>query len=170
MDIERYLEALRGKQAMARFDDDELRVLLGACEERFLQSKAPLWSSEEVRSHAFILVSGGIERHTKTHAGRTTQQYAEPGMWLSLSALVRPWPYHSSAHAMEQTELLTLSRAKFLELFEDREPAAYKLVEAIGEYLVSDMRKANGRLQEVFGQPAETLMMLRRRSREESKA
>ena len=170
MDVEGYFEALRGRDEMSRFDDDELRALIEACEPRLLQSASPLWVSDEVRSHAFILVSGGIERHTKTHAGRVVQQHSAPGTLLSLSALVKPWEYHSSAHAMEQTEVLALSRATFLNLFDAREPVAYKLVDAIGEYLVADMRKANGRLQDVFGRPAETLMMLRRRIREDSKA
>lgn len=170
MDVGHYFEALFGHDEMSRFEDDELRKLIGACEERMLQSSTPLWVSDQVRSHAFILVSGSIERHTRTHAGRIVQQHSAPGTLLSLSALVKPWAYHSSAHALEQAEVLALSRATFLELFEDREPVAYKLVDAIGEYLVADMRKANGRLQDVFGRPAETLMMLRRRSREDSKA
>jgi len=167
MDAEKYYEALHGRDEMSRFDDDELRALIEACEPRFLQSSTPLWVSDQVRSHAFILVSGAIERHTRTHAGRVVQQHSAKGTLLSLSALVKPWEYHSSAHAMEQTEVLALSRGRFLEMFEDREPVAYKLVDAIGEYLVADMRKANGRLQDVFGRPAETLLMLRRRIRED---
>lgn len=170
MDLDRYFELLTGRQEMSRFDDGELRALISACEPRFLQSKEPLWVSDQLRSHAFILVTGSIERHTKTYAGRVVNQYSAPGTLLSLSALVKPWEYHSSAHALEQTEVLALSRATFLDLFESREPLAYKLVDAIGEYLVADMRKANERLQEVFGRPAETLMMLRRRIREDSKA
>lgn len=170
MDVERYFEALLGRDEMARFEDDELRALIEACDARHLQSSNPLWVSNEVRSHAFFLVSGSVERHTRTHAGRVVQQYNSPGTVLSLSALVKQWEYHSSAHALEATEVLALSRATFLHLFEEREPVAYKLVDAIGEYLVSDMRKANGRLQDVFGRPAETLMMLRRRIREDSKA
>lgn len=170
MDVDHYYDALWGKEEMSRFEDDELRALIEACEPRLLPSSNPLWVSDEIRSHAFILVSGTIERHTKTHAGRIVQQHSAPGTLLSLSALVKQWEYHSSAHALEQTEVLALSRATFIELFDAREPVAYRLVDAIGEYLVNDMRKANGRLQDVFGRPAETLMMLRRRIREDSKA
>lgn len=170
MDTKRYFETLVGRNAMSRFEDDELRAFIEASEPRMLPSSHPLWVSDQIRSHAFVLVSGSIERNTKTHAGRVVQQHAMPGTLLSLSALVRPWEYHSSAHALEQTEVLALSRATFIELFDAREPVAYKLVDAIGEYLVDDMRKANGRLKDVFGQPAETLMMLRRRIREDSKA
>ena len=166
MDADEYFDALQGRDEMSRFDDDELRSLIDACAPRFLQSSNPLWVSDQIRSDAFILVSGSIERHTRTHAGRVVQQHSAAGTLLSLSALVKPWEYHSSAHALEQTEVLALSRARFIEMFEDREPVAYKLVDAIGEYLVADMRKANGRLQDVFGRPAETLLMLRRRIRE----
>lgn len=170
MDVDQYLEALWGHEEMSRFEDDELRVIVEACDEVMLQPKQPLWVSEQVRHSAYILVSGRIERSTKTHSGRLTKQYSAPGILLSLSALVKPWPYHSTAYAVDRTELLSLSRANFQQMFEDREPAAYAMVDAIGEYLVGDMRKANARLQEVFGHPAETLMMLRRRIREDSKA
>ncbi len=170
MDVAAYFDALYGNDEMSRFEDDELRELIGACEPRFLQASEPLWVSQEVRSHAYILVSGSIERHTKTHAGRVVQQHSAPGTLLSLSALVKQWEYHSTAHALEKTEVLALSRATFLRLFDAREPVAYKLVDAIGEYLVGDLRKANGRLQDVFGRPAETLLMLRRRIREDAKA
>lgn len=170
MSVDAYVERLLGRDEMARFDEAELRTLLSACELRVLPSSTPLWMSEELRTHAFILLSGSIERHTKTHAGRVVTQHNTPGMLLSLSALVKPWEYHSSAHALEPTEVLALRRSTFLQMFEARESAAYKLVDAIGEYLVADMRKANGRLQDVFGHPAETLLMLRRRIREDSKA
>lgn len=170
MDTDNYVEALRGRGAMVRFDEDALRKLVASCDVHTLQPSGSLWVSDEVRSHAYILVSGSIERTTRTHTGRVIQQYNAPGTLLSLSALVKPWAYHSTAHALEHTVVLALSRAKFLELFEAREPVAYDLVDAIGEYLVDDMRKANGRLQDVFGRPAETLMMLRRRIREDSKA
>lgn len=170
MDVERYIEVLDGKGPLDRFERDELRVIIEACEELLLQPKQPLWTPDTQRSHAYILVEGTIERTTRTHSERITQQYANVGSMFSLSALVKPWSYHSSAHATERAVVLALSRAAFIELFEEREVAAYKLVDAIGEYLVADMRKANERLQDVFGRPAETLMMLRRRIREDSKA
>jgi CRP-like cAMP-binding protein len=168
--VDTYFEVLRGRSALERFDDEELRRLIEACEIKLLQPKQPLWVSEDIRTAAYILVEGRLERTTKTHAGRTREQYAEPGTMLSLSALVKPWPYHSTLYAVERATALSLSRSRFVEMFEARESVAYKLVDAIGEYLVADMRNANERLQEVFGHPAETLMMLRRRMREDSKA
>lgn len=170
MNSDSYVERLLGRDEMARFDEAELRTLITACELRVLPVSTPLWVTGELRTHAFVLLSGSIERHTKTHAGRIVTQHNSPGMLLSLSALVKPWEYHSSAHALEPTEVLGLRRSTFEAMFEARESVAYKLVDAIGEYLVGDMRKANGRLQDVFGHPAETLMMLRRRVREDSKA
>ena len=170
MNVEDYVEVLKGHKAMGRFDEEELRRLFAVCDERLLQQREPLWVMDDVRSHAYILVDGALERSTKTHSGRTIQQLTEAGTLFSLSALVNPWPYHSTCVASERSTLLALSRSRFLELFDDRETVAYKLVDAIGEYLVGDMRKANERLQDVFGRPAETLMMLRRRIREDSKA
>lgn len=170
MDADRLVEKLSGRGAIARFAPTELRELVESCELRTLQPKQALWVPGDVRAHAYVLVSGRLERNSRTHTGRVTQQYAEPGTILSISALVNPWPYHGACAALERTEILKLSRARFIELFDDRSDVAYKLVDAIGEYLVADMRHANERLQDVFGRPAETLMMLRRRIREDSKA
>lgn len=170
MDVEQIVQTLDGRATLSRYERDELTLLVTSCEERLLQQREPLWVVDDVRSHAYILLDGKLERSSKTHSGRAMQQLTEPGTMLSLSALVNPWPYYSTCVATEKSTLLALSRARFLELFDAREPVAYKLVDAIGEYLVADMRKANERLQDVFGRPAETLMMLRRRIREDSKA
>ena len=107
MNVEATVELLLGKGAMARFERDELQALVEACELRALPVSGPLWVSEELRTHAFILVSGSIERHTKTHEGRIVTQHSAPGTLLSLSALVKPWEYHSSAHALEACLLYT---------------------------------------------------------------
>jgi CRP-like cAMP-binding protein len=168
--VDKYFDIVKGRGETARFDDDELRQLLAACEEKLLQPKQPLWVADDVRTAAYILAEGRLERTTRTHSGRIHEQYSEPGTMLSLSALIKPWPYHSTLYAEERSTVLALSRAKFVEMFDARDHVAYKLVDAIGEYLVADMRNANERLQEVFGHPAETLMMLRRRIREDSKA
>lgn len=170
MKTEQIIEKISGRGAMIRFESDELAELVHACETRFLQPREPLWLNDDVRSHAYILVDGRLEHSARTHAGRVSQQYQEPGTILSISSLVNAWPYHGTCVALDRTTVLALSRAQFLELFESRSDLAYKVVDAIGEYLVADMRKANERLQDVFGRPAETLMMLRRRIREDSKA
>jgi CRP/FNR family transcriptional regulator, cyclic AMP receptor protein len=65
---------------------------------------------------------------------------------------------------------LRVARESFEALFEARESVAFYLIDAIGDYLIADMRQANRRLQEVFGHPAETLRSLRRRVRDDSKA
>ncbi len=167
---EEIIEKLRGNGAMKRFDDAELAELVAACELRTLQPREALWAPDTQRSDAFILVDGRLERSHRSHAGRESMHYTEPGSFLSVSSLVKPWPYHGTCVALDRSRVLALSRASFIELFEDKTTLSYKIVDAIGEYLVADMRKANERLQDVFGRPAETLMMLRRRIREDSKA
>lgn len=170
MTAEEYFEVLKGAGEMSRLSDDELRKLISVCEPKVLQAREPLWGPSDIRTEAYVLVSGRIERAIRGYAGRVTEQENEAGAILSISALVRPWPYHSAAYATERTELLTLSRGAFSQMFDARDSVAYALTDAIGEYLVRDMRKANERLQEVFGRPAETLMMLRRRVRDDAKA
>ena len=165
-----YIEALAGRAALAGFTPDELRRVVESATPRVVHSGEPLWSAGEPRESVFILVSGRIERVIKSFSGRRVDHYAEPGALLSLVSLAGDWPYQSSAYALDRSEVLCLSRDAFLALFEAREPAAYHIVDALGEYLVADMHDANERLQQVFGHPAETLRGLRRRVREDSKA
>ena len=98
--------------------------------------------------------------------GQRTTQFDEVGEVLSLPSLVNAWEHRSAGTAVDRSEVLELTRSTFDELFDDEHPAAFRLVDAIADELVGEMRDANRRLHEVFGHPAETLRMLRRRSRE----
>lgn len=85
---------------------------------------------------------------------------------MSLSSLVHPLAHSSTGTPTEQTVVFELTRDVFLEMFESEHPAAYHIVDAIAENLVEELRDTNRRLHQVFGQPAETLLLLRRRMRE----
>lgn len=165
-----YVDRLLGKGYLEAFESDELERLIDACHSKVYVSGEALWAAGDSRNKAFILVSGRIERKIRLTGNRRNEQYQQPGHILALSALVSDWTFHSSAYALERSELLLLETEAFQNLLEAEDSAAYKLVDQIAAYLVRDMREANARAQEVFGQPAETLRMLRRRIREDSKA
>jgi len=164
------VDKLAGRSYLADFERDELERLVDACETRVYLPGEALWAVGEKRSGAFIIVTGRVERKVRITGSRRNEQYGETGSILSLSALVSDWEFHSSAYALERTEILMLTRDAFEKLFEAEDIVAYKLVDQIAAYLVRDMRRANERVQEVFGRPAETLRMLRRRIREDTKA
>jgi len=150
------------------WETQDLVALLNACTERVYNAGEPLWTEGETSDGAFILLEGRVERtRTLRPNGQKVEQYAEPGTFLSLSSLPQPVAHSSSANALERTTVLAISQRSFEELFEAQSPAAYRLVDAIASNLVKQMREANTRLHQVFGQPAETLRMLRRRMREE---
>lgn len=165
-----HIKALQGSAALESFTADELRRLVESATARVLHAGETLWAPDAERDAIFILVSGRIERIIKSYSGRRVDPFSERGSLFSLVSLVGDWPYQSSAYARDRSEVLCLSRDAFQALFDAREPVAYRIVDALGEYLVADMRDANERLQKVFGHPAETLRMLRRRVREDSKA
>lgn len=169
MNIDKYVEKLQQHGALFDYSDGELEVLLDCCEPRDYSVSSAVWSPGAKRTHAYILVSGTLEK-TLAVRERKSELIKTPGVILSISSLVHDWPYHSSLVARTNVEVLLLSRARFQAIFDEGEPAAYRIVDQIAEYLVYDVRQANERLQEVFGRPEETLRMLRRRSRTESKA
>jgi CRP/FNR family transcriptional regulator, cyclic AMP receptor protein len=93
-------------------------------------------------------------------------QIGSPGEIVGLSYVVKEWRHQSAASAVERTELLRLKRESFQKLFDAEDMAAYRLVDRLAEEVVQEMRDANRRLHEVFGNPAETLRNLRRRVRQ----
>ncbi len=170
-DTSTYADALDGCGIFAEMERSEIEVLVEACEPVTVMPGQPLWSPGDPKDAAYILVSGRVEISYRVEPDGTRKvQYTEAGSLLTLSSLVHPWEHGSAGTPLERSELLELSREVFDQLFEDGHPAAYFLVDAIAEDLVDEMRDANRRLHEVFGHPAETLRMLRRRSRDVGRA
>ena len=167
-DTAEYASIVRRHANFTAWDDASLSALLERCALRVCNVGEVVWRAGEEADAAYILLKGRLER---TRAARPdaprTEQYAEPGTLLSLSALAHNAAHTSTATPLERTELLVLSREAFHALFEQSNPAAYHLVDALATHVVHEMRDANQRLHRVFGQPAETLRMLRRRLREE---
>ncbi|MEZ4462873.1 MAG: Crp/Fnr family transcriptional regulator [bacterium] len=164
------VEVLEGQGALIDFSPDELERFVAACNHRVFAAGEALWTIDQKRQSAFFLVDGVIERRIQTSLNQEVDQFGLPGVPLSLSALISDWEYHSGAYTLIRSEVLELTRDAFEALLEAKDPVAYRLIDLIATYLVDDMRRANARLQEVFGRPAETLRTLRRRIREDAKA
>lgn len=159
-------QALAGRGIFADWEPSEIADLVEVCEALTLMPGQALWSPGESKDAAFILVSGRVEvSHRVQPDGQRKDQFTEPATALTLSSLVHSWPHGSAGTPLERSVVLKLTGERFEELFDAEHPAAFHLVDAIAEDLVQEMRDANRRLHEVFGHPAETLRMLRRRSR-----
>jgi|GEM_PF-1926386 len=159
-------EKLRGSAFFAPLSREDAGVLIGVCERVTALPGQPIWSPGEVKDAAYILVSGRVQVTYRVQPdGHRDDDYATPGSLLTLSSLVHPWAHASAGIALERSELLRLGQIDFMRLFEAAHPAALALVDALGDDLVAEVRDANRRLHEVFGHPAETLRILRRRSR-----
>lgn len=166
-DKERFEKILASASAFAELNPEEIQSILEACELKVLAPREALWAVGGRGEAAFILIEGKVEQ-TERHPpdGHRVNQYNRPGTLLGLSYLVKGWRHQSAASAMERTTLLRLTRDRFEAMFEAGDPGAFALVDEIAEDLVQEMRDANRRLHEVFGNPAETLRTLRRRVRQ----
>lgn len=164
---ETLLPVLQEHEFFSAWSARELLGLLERCTLRAAHVGEALWSAGEPGDAAFILITGCVERsqHVRPQ-GHRLEQFREPGALMSLSSLVQPWPHTSTGSPTAHTEVLEIRREDFEALFTERHPAAYLLIDAIAENLVHEMRDANTRLHAVFGHPAETLRLLRRRLRE----
>lgn len=164
---EDYIDALRQRPQFDDLEEEELEELVEAAESRTLLTGDALWSRGDEGDGAFVLISGRIELTYQVQPdGKRQVQYDDPGVILGAAHLIHDWEHESSAFPRERSEVLKIEREAFQRLFDERHPAAYRVVDALAEQLVEEVRDANQRLQEVFGRPAETLRMLRRRARD----
>ncbi len=166
-DVERYQEILKETPFFSTYEEEELSRLIGVCERKVLAPREPLWALGSPGDSAYVLIGGRLEQtHRFQPDGTRVDQIGRPGEIVGLSYVVKEWRHQSAASAVERTELLRLKRESFQKLFEGGDMAAYRLVDRLAEEVVREMRDANRRLHEVFGNPAETLRNLRRRVRQ----
>ncbi|WP_164856381.1 Crp/Fnr family transcriptional regulator [Lujinxingia sediminis] len=159
-------EALRARPFFDTLSDEEFERLIDACDLRTLAPREVLWAVGRQGQSCYVLISGRLEQSlTRQPAGRKVTQIDRPGTFMALSYLVKPWRHHSSTIALERSVVLKLDRERFEAMFEAGDAVAFRLVDELAEALVQEMRDANERLHEVFGNPAETLRLLRRRTR-----
>jgi len=165
MDRDRSVDALGESPHLADLEPDQLRDLFGVVQPRTFVSGEPIWSVGEVGEAAYLLVSGEVESTIRVQPeGKKTRIVGEAGTWMGLAHLAGEWEHESTAYPVERTEVLKLERGEFREMFDRRHPAAFAVADAVADRLVEEVRDANRRHQEVFGHPAETLRMLRRRT------
>lgn len=166
-DVQPYIDALSTTPFFEDFEPEELTTLIAACERKILAPREALWAVGTPGDAAYFLVDGRIEKTLRLPPdGKRVDQIESPGAMLALSHLVKEWEHESMATSVERSQLLRLRRTDFKQLFDAGESAAYRLVDQLAEQLVREMRDANRRLHEVFGNPAETLRTLRRRVRQ----
>ena len=164
---EEHADILRECEHLAELDDRELSALVERCDSRRFVTGEALWTVGEKGESAFVLCSGRVEIAWRVQPdGQKKKQITDPGSLMGLPHLIHAWAHESSAYPLERTEVLRIDQSDFRELFDAQHPAAYRLVDAVAEELVGEVRDANRRLQEVFGRPAETLRTLRRRTHE----
>lgn len=170
MSSQDYRQICRRETHLGELDEEALEEFVEVCTSRTLVTGDALWTAGEVGDSAFVLLSGRVELSWRVQPeGQTQKQITQAGTLLGLPHLIHPWEHESSAIPLEPTEVLRIDRDDFEALFDRQHPAAYRLVDAVAETLVDEVRDANRRLHEVFGHPAETLRTLRRRAHDSTR-
>lgn len=162
---EQLVDQLSGVRAFSGLERGAIETLVEATTRQRLMVGESLWKKGEQGGSAFILVSGRIEISRRVQPdGQRNRQVNRVGALLSLPYLLEDWEHESSAYPVERSEVLELPGGQFRDMFEAGAPVAYAIVDAIADEQVEKVREVNDRLQRVFGQPAETLRMLKRRA------
>ncbi len=169
METKEIIELIHPHPFFSSWSREAVKRLVEGCAVRVFNLGEVLWSVDSPGESAFILLSGRIERVRLARPDEPKkEQFSEPGSLLALAFLLQSWPHTSTATPLERTVVLEIPRQHFELLFAQQDPVAFFLADAISERVVTQMRDVNTRLHRVFGQPAETLMMLRRRLREDA--
>lgn len=165
METSEYVDILAAETRLGSLEKEAVAEFVELCEPRKMVTGEALWTVGEKGKSAYILFSGAVEIAWRIRPdGQQKRQVSSPGAFVALPHLIYPWKHESSAYPLEATRLLRIDRSEFVNLFDAQHPAAYRVVDAIAEELVDEVRDANRRMHEVFGHPAETLRMLRKRA------
>jgi CRP-like cAMP-binding protein len=169
MDTQEIIEIMHPHPFFSSWSNEAIKRLVEGCTLRVFNLGEVLWSVNTPGDSAYILLSGRIERVRIARPDEPKkEQFSAPGALLSLASMLQSWPHSSTATPLERTTVLELPRGHFELLFAQQDPVAFFLADAISGRVVDQMRDVNTRLHRVFGQPAETLLMLRRRLREDA--
>lgn len=127
-------EALAGIDLFAHLSARDRAGLAELVDRRFLEAGETLFSIGEPGESLFVVRSGGVELFLKDTAGqKIVLSVADPGDIFGELALLDGGARSASALALAETELLELSRAHLLPLFQRSPEVALRLFAAMGQ-------------------------------------
>lgn len=110
----------------------------------------------------FVLIDGRVEMAEGPYPGRRLgSQLFSAGALFSEGGFIRPWKHKRQCTAIEETIALSLTPEALRSRLEASDSAAVRIIDALLDLFVRDLRDANGRLDEIHSRPDRTLRQLR---------
>ncbi len=134
-------------------DDLEHELLLAEVTELKIDSGELLFEENTTRERLFIIFEGEIELFKRTPYDEETRLTVFSKYdFLGEGALMEDYPHNTSARALANSTLLTISREQFYRLSNERPTIGFKLISRIARVISRRMRQASTRVVNVAAQ------------------
>ena len=146
-------EFLKKIELFKGFEDDELKLICSGLEEKTYEPGTIIFNENNPRKTLFLIYEGDVELFKKTPFGEEKRlTFFSKYDFIGEGALMDDSPHSTSAKALLQTSMLTLSREKFNTLFKDHNDVAVKILSRIAKVISRRMRQANTRVINIAAQ------------------
>lgn len=145
------IRTLSGVSLFEVFTEDQLRLLAFGAETVRLPAGSDLYREAEPADNAFIVIDGAIELYTEREGARIGLKKVSAGAVLGELALISESKRLTSAAAVDESELLKLSRKLFRRILEEYPVAAAALHRRITrqlEEMVAEIERLRPRFAE----------------------
>lgn len=134
-------------------NDEERSIIASSVEVKSYKANTLVFTENNPRKSLFIIFDGEVELFKKTPFGEEKRlSLFSKYDFLGEGALMDDSPHSTSARALLNSTLLTISRPKFLELFKDHAEAAVKILSRVAKVISRRMRQTNSRIVNVSAQ------------------
>jgi uncharacterized membrane protein len=126
-------EALKNVPLFALLDDDELAVLAGQVELKTFAARARIYKMGEPSQQAYVLLSGKVRVTTvdEDHQEVVVDEPAERD-FFGFASMLQQTPHQTTAHALEESVCLEISRDDIQILLERKPHAGMDLLTTLG--------------------------------------
>ena len=146
------LEFFRSLPLFEGFSDSDLQTISRCCRERDVPRSALIFDAGRPCDGAYIIVQGRVEVTLPLPSGERRQiAVLERGQIFGEICLLKPGKRAMGVGALEDTQVLVLDAAAFETLKAQKDPAAYRLVRAVGVTACERLRSTNHMIEELWG-------------------
>jgi aspartate ammonia-lyase len=132
---------------------DELKLIAKNLETREFEPNSLLFTENSPRKHVYIIYNGEVELFKTSPYGEEKRlSFFRKYDFLSEGALMDDYPHSTSARALIQSTVLTISREQFDALFEDNPHLAAKILSQVAQVISRRMRQASTRVVDAAAQ------------------
>ncbi|MGD9785828.1 MAG: Crp/Fnr family transcriptional regulator [Hyphomicrobiaceae bacterium] len=149
---EQYLKLLQDAALLEPLDDADRRALLHEMREVSFDASQVIFTRGDPGRDVYLVINGRVRLSVLTSEGRELSfAHAEPGSIFGEIAMLDEGPRSADATAVVKTQALSLGRAAFMRLAEQRP----HLVDAVVRFLCRRIREADQQLEAIALCPIE---------------